>query len=186
MKTNIYLLLSCILLLACGQEFTLVRQENRIEAPTNYLDVKYSHTIKGNTADEFSILINDNPIDLKYKKLCETYDGSSLMISEIESKYKDWWHTEMEVAYNQLMKLLDEEDSQHLKKSQSSWESYMENKKYLEDSFFYQQKYDSVGTLRKALSVSQEAEETKARAYSLLEYLYIISGEINMVFSSDY
>jgi len=58
------------------------------------------------------------------------------MISEIASKYKNWWYTEMKVAYNQLLKLLDEEDSQNLIKSQTSWESYMENKKYIEESFF--------------------------------------------------
>ena len=104
------------------------------------------------------------------------------MISEIASKNKNWLYTEMKVAYNQLLKLLDEEDSQNLIKSQTSWESYLENKKYIEEIFFYQHKYDSVGELRKALFVSEEAEETKARAYSLLEYLYIINGEINMVF----
>ena len=187
-KTKKYLLvitLSLIFLLSCSQKDTLVKQNNRIEASTNSLDVKYNYTIKGNTSDEFSILIEGNPIDLEYSELCKTYDGSSRMISEIASKYKNWWHAEMEVTYNQLLELLDEEDSQNLIKSQTAWESYMENKKHIEESFFYKHKYDSVGELRKALSVSEEAEETKARAYSLLEYLYIISGEISMVFSSE-
>jgi len=188
MKTIKYLLiitLPLIFLLSCNQESISTNQDNRIEAATNSLDVKYNYTIKGNTSDEFSFLIEGNPIDLKYAELCETYDGSSRMISEMALKYKNWWYTEMEVAYNQLLKLLDEEDSQNLIKSQTSWESYIENKKYIEESFFYQHKYDTVGELRKALSVSEEAEETKAHAYSLLEYLYIINGEINMVFSEQ-
>jgi len=185
MKKLLIIILPLIFLLSCSQENTLVKQDNRIEDSTNSLDVNYNYTIKGNTSDEFFIIIKGNPIDLKYEELYEDYDGSSHMISEIESKYKDWWYTEMKVAYSQLLELLDDEDSQCLINSQSSWESYMEDKKNIEESFYYLHKYDSVGELRKALSVSEEAEETKARAYSLLEYLYIISGEINMVFPSE-
>lgn len=177
--------LPLIYLLSYSQEYILVKQDNRIEPSINFLEVKYNYTIKGNTSDDFPFLIERNPIDLKYKELYAAYDGSNYMISEIETKYKNWWHTEMEVTYNQLLKLLDEEDIQNLIKSQTSWESYMESKKCIEESFFNQHKYDTVGSLRKALTVSEEAKETKARAYSLLEYLYIIRGEINMVFSSE-
>jgi len=164
---------------------TLVEQDNSDETIGNSLVVKYNYTITGNSSDEFSTLITGNPIDLKYEELCKDYDGSSRMIEEIESKYKDLWYAEMEVAYNQLVKLLDEEDLKSLIDSQTSWESYMENKKLIEESFFFQQKYDTLGTLRTALTFAEEAEETKERAYSLLEYLYIITGEINMVFSSE-
>jgi|BioPla2DNA2_1021312.scaffolds.fasta_scaffold58038_2 uncharacterized protein YecT (DUF1311 family) len=188
MKTRKYLLvaiLPLILLVSCHQNDTFVKQHNRDETLKGSLEVEYNYTVVGNTPDEFPILISSNPIDLKYKEFYEDYDGSSQMISKIESKYKDWWYTEMEVAYNQLLKLLDENDRQSLINSQISWESYMENKKNIEENFFYQNKYDSVGELRKALIIAEEAEETKERAYSLLEYLYIITGEINMVFSSE-
>jgi hypothetical protein len=206
MKTRKYFLvaiLPLILLVSCYQNETLVKQnnndtlveqdnsdtmdqqDNNNKSLEEFLDVKYNYTITGNTSDEFPILISDNPIDLKHKELLEDYDGSSRMISEIGLKYKDWWYTEMEVAYNQLLKLLDEKDRQSLINSQISWESYMENKKQIEESFFYQHKYDTVGTLRTALTIAEEAEETKERAYSLLEYLYIITGEINLVFSPE-
>lgn len=164
---------------------TLDTKNNKNDFLEENLDVEYNYTISGDTADEFSSLITNNPIDLRRDELLKNYDGSSRMIIEISSKYKEFWHREMEVAYTQLMSLLDEEDQQSLVNSQTSWESYMENKKHIEESFYNEQKYDVVGTLRVALTVEENAKETKLRAYSLLEYLYIITGEIKMVFSDD-
>lgn len=160
-------------------------QDNNKELQEGNLDVKYNYTVKGETSDDFYYLISSNPIDLMQKEHLEDYDGSSRMLVEIASKYEGFWYREMEVAYNQLLRVLDEEDKQNLISSQTSWESYMESKKHIEQSFYYEHKYDVVGTLRTGLSVEETADETKARAYSLLEYLYIITGEINMVFSSD-
>lgn len=215
MKTRKYFfvaILLLILLVSCHQNETLVKhnnndtlveqdnsdtmdkkdnsdtkdkQDNNDESLEESFDVKYNYTITGNTADEFPILISDNPIDLRRKELLENYDGSSRMIIDVASKYEEFWYAEMEVAYKQLLKLLDEEDRQSLINSQTSWESYMENNKNIEDSFYDEQKYNGVGTLKVALTVEENAEETKSRAYSLLEYLYIITGEINMVFSSE-
>ncbi len=197
MKTRKYffvVILLLLILVSCHQSDTLGVQSN-IETMNNQdsddesreesIVVKYNYTIKGNTADEFLSLISENPIDLKYEELYEDYDGSSSMIRVINFKYKEFWYREMEVAYNQLLNLLDEKDRQSLIDSQIAWESYMENKSQIEDSFFFQQKYDSLGTLRTALTFYESAEETKKRAYSILEYLYIITGEINMVFSSE-
>jgi len=181
-KRLLFMTLSLIFLSSCNQGSNSTNYDNRIEASINSWDIIYNYTVKGNTSDEFSILIDGNPIDLECEKLYAAYDGSSRMITEIAAKYKDWWYVEMKVAYNQLLSLLDEEDKQNLIKSQTSWESYMESKWNMEDSFYYQHKYDTVGQLRTSLSANEEAEETKARAYSLLEYLYIISGEINLVF----
>lgn len=164
---------------------TLDKQNDIDKSKDEILIVNYNYSVTGNTADDFLVLIIDNPIDLKYKEICKDYDGSSRMIREIDFKYEEFWRREMEVAYNQLLNLLDEEDCQSLINSQIAWESYMENKNQIEESFFFQQKYDSLGTLRTALIFSENAEETKKRAYSLLEYLYIITGEINMVFSSE-
>jgi hypothetical protein len=141
--------------------------------------------VKGNTPDEFPILISDNPLDKRYEEICEEYDGSSRMLEEINQRYEEFWYREMDVAYNQLLELLNEDDSKALVTSQDSWENYMENKEQIEESIFFEQKYDSIGTLRTALTYSERAKETKDRAYSMLEYLYIITGEIKIVFSSE-
>lgn len=145
-------------------------------------ELHYDYTVKGNSSDEFSILIQGNPIDEAHRVLLANYDGSSRLLIEYSNQYKEWWQVEMEQSYNQLLFMLNEEDCHYLKQSQASWEEYMENKKDLELSFFFNQNYDTIGNLRKALSVNEEAEETKERAYSLLEYLYIITGEINLFY----
>lgn len=188
MKTKKILLVSILILVfltSCQQKDTLINLDNYETSETQDKDVKYNYTVTGESSDDFFYLISDNPIDLRQKELLKEYDGSSSMLIKVASKYEEFWYREMEVAYNQLLKLVDEEDRQNLINSQTSWESYMENKKHIQKSFYSDHKYDVVGTLRTALSVEENAEETKARAYSLLEYLYIITGEINLVFSSE-
>lgn len=160
-------------------------QEKELDSAEEDADIKYNFTIKGESPDELKALISDNPIDLRHKELLEDYDGSSQMIIEVASKYEEFWNVEMEVAYNKLLGLLDENDRESLINSQSSWENYMESKKNIELSFFNEQKYGNCGTLREALAIDDNADETKARAYDLLEYLYFITGEINLVFSPD-
>lgn len=192
-KYFVVVILLLLILASCHQNKILsvhdnietMNKQDDDEFKEEPLVVKYNYTIKGNTADEFPSLIADNPIDLKYEELCQDYDGSSRMIRVINFKYEEFWNREMKVAYKQLLNLLDEKDRQSLIDSQIAWESYIENKDKIEDSFFFQQKYDTLGTLRTALTFYDSAEETKKRAYSFLEYLYIITGEINMVFSSE-
>jgi len=172
-----------IILKVCLSEDTIDSQKDYIEYNES-LNIDYNYTLKGNSPDEFEYLFSQNPIDAKSKELYDSYDGSTRMITEIEEKIKSWWQKEMEVAYNQLLILLNEEDKQNLIESQTSWVKYMENKKQLDNSFFLKDTYNSVGELRKSFVISNKAKEIKARAYSLLEYQYIINGEINMIFSS--
>lgn len=167
------------------QNELLDTQEKESDSLAENLDVQYNFTITGESPDEFEVLILNNPIDLRRKELLEDYDGSSRMTIEVASKYEEFWNIEMEAAYSELLDLLDGDDRQKLISSQTSWENYMESKKNIEISFFKEQKYNTCGTLREALAIDENADETKARAYDLLEYLYFITGEIKMVFSSD-
>ena len=187
MKIIHYLLtitLSFVSLSLCNPKAIVTTPDSQTESSVRDSDVTYNYTVRGNTPDDFSSCIRDNPIDLKYKELGEDYDGSCRMIVERDTEYKNWWYAEMEVAYSQLLKLLDEEDRQSLIESQTAWESYMAHKKNIENNFYDQGKYGTVGKLRQAFVVSEEAEEVKNRAYSLLEYLYFITGEVNLVFSA--
>lgn len=145
----------------------------------------FTYQLKGNTADEFAFLIANNPIDAEYQRLCENYDGSSSKMIELSNIYKEWWYTEMEVAYAQLLNLVDKEDLQALKNSQETWEVYKKNKFELDKIFYIEDKYDTVGHLRKAFVYDDEARLVKERAYVLLEYLYIFEHEINFVFNVD-
>lgn len=147
-------------------------------------NIKYNekYTLKGNTSDEFAFLMVENPIDLEYKKRCDNYDGSSLMLIQIEEDYKNWWASEMEAAYIELQNLLEGEDLEQLKKSQVSFMEYLDSKGAVDTSFYVVQKYDTVGNLRRSMVYSDNAELIKNRAYILLEYLYILTGEIKFVF----
>lgn len=184
MQLKKYLLIAILLIVILT---SCHHNENFSNKKDNYnlINVKYNYTIKGESSDDFLQLILNNPIDLKRKEFLENYDGSCHMIKEISSKYEEFWFTEIEVAYSKLLRLLDKQDRQSLINSQTSWESYMENKKNIEKSFYNDCKYNTLGKLKEALIIAENAEQTKARAYSLLEYLYIITGEINMVFSSN-
>ncbi len=61
----------------------------------------------------------------------------------------------------------------------------MQHKKAIQQSFYNKQSYGDVGTLRVALIAKENQDEIRSRAYTLFEYLYIITGEINMVFSAE-
>lgn len=148
----------------------------------NTIEYNEKYKIKGDTPDEFSSLIYENPIDLEYEKRCSNYDGSSLMTMEIEADYKNWWNAEMEKAYSELEKLLEGEDLEQLKLSQEAFLEYLNSKENLDTSFYFEQKYGAIGNLRSSSVYYEKSELVKNRAYTLLEYLYILTGEINFVF----
>lgn len=150
-------------------------------------NIKYNkkYTLKGNTSDEFAFLMTENPIDLEYEKICDNYDGSSLMLMQIEDDYKNWWASEMETAYTELQNLLEGEDLEQLKKSQVAFLEYLNGKDAMDTSFYVEQKYDTIGNLRTSMVYSENAELVKNRAYTLLEYVYILTGEINFVFDEN-
>lgn len=158
----------------------VLEESDSIEYNTIEYNEKYK--IIGDTPDEFSSLIYENPIDLEYEKRCSNYDGSSLMIMEIEADYKNWWNAEMEKTYSELEKLLEGEDLEQLKLSQEAFLEHLNSKENLDTSFYFEQKYGEIGNLRSSSVYYEKSELVKNRAYTLLEYLYILTGEINFVF----
>lgn len=186
MNKIIYILI-CLLVLGAYGDYNIrtTKSDAISKDEENEIKIQYNYIVKGGTTDEFELLIKNNPIDLRYSELIKDYDGSSEMIKRLNNEYMLFWDNEIDQAYSNLLKILKNKDLQLLIDSQINWESYIENKIKIENSFYEEMKYNKVGTLRAALRYDEIANETRVRALTLLEYLYIINGEIKMVFKRE-
>ena len=172
-----------LLLAACHSVDASLYPTLTSETPTPSEVIEYGFTIKGDSTDEFYFCFLENPIDAKINKMYESYDGSSRMIAEIAAVKRDLWRVELDDAYGRLLLLSDADEREMLTTAQAAWEEYMAYKKTTDDNFFRNVKYDTVGHERLGFLVDEEAEATKERAYVLLEYIYIITREIKMVYT---
>ncbi len=126
--------------------------------------------------DDFSDIINDNPIDKEYgvefDKLQESEDFTTLAMGALEAKYTLIWEEEVNFALSHLYEMLNEQDSSNLKQAQKSWQSYIDNddifvgEKFIYTRFFGSQGIVQIGTVR--------LHRTRERAIELMEFIFSI------------
>jgi len=129
--------------------------------------------------DDFSVIINDNPIDRDYEQerkiLQESPESTTLAWGALESKYLAEWQNEMNAALDDLSKLLNEEDRSNLEQSQKSWQSYMDDQAQFVMGQFLDTRY--FGTQGDVQFLAAQSKQTRERTIRLMEYLFSIDRE---------
>ena len=125
-------------------------------------------------------ILKENPIDAEYFPVL--FEGDRHEYLQNEAHYRDLWRAEVDNTYNALLKILDDEDKEQLKKSQDGWNDYMSGNQQIQISYFYIQKYEGSGQDNKMFAMSYQSYMTRNRAIELMEYLYFITGEVNFLY----
>jgi uncharacterized protein YecT (DUF1311 family) len=126
--------------------------------------------------DDFSDIINDNPIDkdygVEFDELQESENFTTLAMGALETKYTLIWEEELNFALSYLYETLSEQDSSNLKQAQKSWQSFIDNddifvgEKFLYTEFVGSQGIVQMGTVR--------LHRTRERAIQLMEFIFSI------------
>lgn len=124
--------------------------------------------------DDFSDIINGNPIDRDYQMEFDEMQNRSVTTTlewdTLEVKYTEIWQEEVDAALELLYKSLSEEDSDNLKLSQKSWESFIDDDlSFVYNKFIITWHFGSQGKvqIQKLL-----LHRTRARAIELMEYIF--------------
>ncbi|HZK85054.1 MAG TPA: lysozyme inhibitor LprI family protein [Desulfosporosinus sp.] len=133
--------------------------------------------------------LNNNPIDLdyevKFKKLNQSKNFSTLAQTELESKYTKLWDTELNGIYNKLLSKLNPEEKKALLGSQKGWLQY-----HLKESEFVNQVFNlrdsgsvfgSQGRVQMQQAIKGRIRE---RTLELMEYYSLLGNDVQFVFIS--
>jgi len=127
--------------------------------------IKNSSTLVLNTINEasFDFIFNNNPIEKAFMEI--KFTGSTEQEIYHVKKLSIHWKNELNNAYNDLLKFLDEDDKIHLEKSQKAWNEYikwLENNKWTdEDRQRYKEREEYARELEEKLI--NEKEEANAK-----------------------
>lgn len=126
--------------------------------------------------DDFSDIINDNPIDKDYQqeleKLQESDESTTLEWGAFEAKYIIKWQDEVNAALEHLYKSLNEEDRINLEQSQKSWQSYIDDDiNFVSNKFIFTRYFGTQGDVQLA---AVQLHRTRERAIELMEYIFSI------------
>ncbi|MDO3410937.1 lysozyme inhibitor LprI family protein [Saccharibacillus sp. CPCC 101409] len=124
--------------------------------------------------EDFSKIINDNPIDRDYRReltKLQTSDTSTTLEWEaFEARYTLKWQDEVDAALKHLYPSLNEEDRIKLEQSQKSWQSYMDDDTdFVSDKFIFTRHFGSQGNVQLA---AVQLKRTRDRAIELMEYRF--------------
>ncbi len=158
-----------------------VNKWNRIlevQIGKNYIPNEVTEDHYGNYQgnDDFSDIINDNPIDkdywVEFDELQKSENFTTLAMGALEVKYKLIWEEEVNAALSYLYKTLSEQDSSKLKQAQKSWQSFMDNDdSFVGDKFIYTGFFGSQGAVQMA---RVQLNRTRERAIELMEFIFSI------------
>ncbi|OIA98717.1 hypothetical protein AK95_16270 [Paenibacillus sp. LC231] len=126
--------------------------------------------------DDFSDIINNNPIDKVYQqefeKLQESDESTTLEWGALEAKYIIKWQDEVNAALEHLYKSLNEEDRINLEQSQKSWQSYIDDDiNFVSNKFIFTRYFGTQGDVQLA---AVQLHRTRERAIELMEYIFSI------------
>ena len=129
--------------------------------------------------DDFSHIINDNPIDKDYRiesdELQEKSVSTTLEWAALEVKYTIKWQEEVNATLEYLYKSLSEQGSLNLKQSQKSWQTFIDDESdFVSDEFVYTGEFGTQGMVRIA---TVELYRTRDRAIELMEYIFILDRD---------
>lgn len=162
-----------------SQNITLQESLNEAGETNNNLErqIKESNhygDYQGN--DDFSNIINNNPIDKDYQqefeKLQESDESTTLEWGAFEAKYIIKWQDEVNAALEHLYKSLNEEDRINLEQSQKSWQSYIDDDiNFVSNKFIFTRYFGTQGDVQLA---AVQLHKTRERAIELMEYIFSI------------
>jgi uncharacterized protein YecT (DUF1311 family) len=133
---------------------------------------QYYGDYQGN--DDFSDIINNNPIDKDYRiefdELQKNDNFTTLAMGAIEGKYTREWEDEVNAALKYLFKSLNEQDSINLKQAQNSWQMFMDDDyNFVSEKFIFTRYF---GTQGKVQIETVRLQRTRERAIELMEYIF--------------
>ena len=126
--------------------------------------------------DDYSDIINDNPIDkdywVEFYELQESENFTTLAMGALETKYTNIWEEEVNTALSYFYETLSEQDSSKLKQAQKSWHSFMDNDdSFVGEKFIYTGYFGSQGNVQ---MVRVRLHRTRERAIELMEFIFSI------------
>ena len=167
--------LFCFLLYGCGSQ-----QEDESKSPTALFETT-----------GFDDAIHNNPIDKAFDAL-ELGASTWQMVQEC-MRFTAYWNAEIDNTVEKLCTFLHEEDAEALKLAQQAWREYMDAHYHFLQSLLESFRPDDTawhygianGTLDWGLANTRYMDETRARAFELMEYYYRFTGEVCFVFEKS-
>lgn len=190
-KYLIIVIINIIVILIIGIYCNVKIQELEQTKIKNISEVKEKEKIYYGVyqcSNNFSELIDDNPIDknyyLEFNKLQKSTEFSTTSCVELENKYIYLWKNEIDNSYNHLLSMLDYNDKEKLIDSQDNWIKYIKSKfDFVRNKFIYT---GLIGTQGYVQLATLKHNMYKQRAIELLEYIYIIENRIEFVYKNNY
>ena len=126
--------------------------------------------------DDFSDIINDNPIDKDYRiELAEYQENpktTTLGWGAMKAKYTAKWQEEVDAALEYLYKSLSEQDSLNLRQSQKSWQTSIDDDlNFVNNKFIYTRYLGTQGMVKIS---TVKLRRTRDRAIELMEYIFML------------
>ncbi|MEJ8302709.1 lysozyme inhibitor LprI family protein [Saccharibacillus sacchari] len=161
---------------ALQQSLNQANEANR-DLKVQIAESKHLGDYQGN--DDFSAIMNDNPIDLDYQKERKTLQASSdattMTWATFESDYLAKWQKQMDASLDELSRLLNEEGRADLEQSQKSWQSYRDDQsEFVMDQFIATRYFGSQGYVQ---FIAAQSRQTRNRTMQLMEYIFSLDRE---------
>lgn len=151
------------------KEKVLIEKDNQLETLLENQKPVYGRYIHDKNL--FTQWIDKNPLDTAYGKALENGQEDYDLIKD----YTNYWSIEMNYALDKIQELVEEESFEHLKSSQEAFKKAIYDSDYfLQDAFKDSQYKNS----HYALSNQYKMEAYRNRTIDLLEYLFIIEGQL--------
>ncbi|MBE9914196.1 DUF1311 domain-containing protein [Paenibacillus donghaensis] len=162
-------------------------KNNKIENKENssYVDSRGSYG-SYDLSNEFTKLIQSNPIDRAYNKEAdELYDSPNYSTSkgiQLEGKYADLWDKELNAIYKKLLAKLNPKEKKLLIESQKGWLQY-----HLKESDFVQETFqgnslNNIGSQGLINMQSAIKHRLRDRTIQLFEYDYMLGGNAKFIY----
>ncbi|WP_152391842.1 lysozyme inhibitor LprI family protein [Paenibacillus guangzhouensis] len=203
--TKLLLVLAIIILItACRNEvaeksayntdITSKNDDKRVSSQiqsTSFPEVKNqndSDTIFGSydISNEFSELMNSNPIDKDYDKEFNEFDNSTEFSTtgwiQFEAKYEDIWDKELNWIYNKLLSKLNTKQKKLLIEAQKGWlQNHLKETEFMVSTFQDDSEYNigSQGLVNIEIAIKNRLRD---RTIQLYEYFFMLGGETEFLY----
>lgn len=178
-KKLLFYILSILIILVlviqlkkCKEKINIL--EDQINEYKSSKTENYHGNYQGN--DDFSEIIDNNPIDKDYRVEFNKYQRNSEVTTlgwgALQAKYTTKWQEEVNSSLEYLYKFLSEQDSSNLKQSQKSWQIFMDDDFNFVDNRFINTGY--FGTQGMVRIATVKLHRTRDRAIELMEYIFIL------------
>ncbi|CAI6082655.1 hypothetical protein PAECIP112173_03644 [Paenibacillus sp. JJ-100] len=149
----------------------LFRSMGNFESSGEFYDEMLRNPIDHDYEMEFNELLNS-------KEIITTMDWGAF-----EGKYEKIWDEELNHIYEKLLSKLDRESREALIESQKEWLKYnLKETKFVEKTFIDTGYLGSKGSVSLARDIMERIRE---RTMQLMEYRYLLDGEVEFLYQSN-